>query len=41
MAITKEMASPTSKWMQVRNQFEEAYDIYTKEQFLERRLFGV
>lgn len=35
MPITKEMISPTSRWMKVREEFEKVYDIYTKEQFLD------
>ena len=33
--ITKEMARSTSIWMKVRNGFEKAYDMYSKEQFLD------
>ena len=35
MAITKDMVKPTSEWAKVRNSFEKAYDMYSKEQFLD------
>jgi len=35
MPITKDMVAPTSMWAKVRNGFEKAYDMYTKEQFLD------
>lgn len=35
MPITKEIVAPTSRWMKVRNEFEKAYETYTKDQFLD------
>lgn len=33
--ITKNMASPTSEWMRVRNSFEKVYDEHIKDYFLD------
>ena len=33
--ITKNMVKPTSRWAKVRDAFERAYDMYSKEEFLD------
>ena len=35
MSITKDMVAPTSRWAKVRHDFERAYDMYTRERFLD------
>lgn len=35
MPITKDMVTSTSRWAKVRDDFEKAYDKFTKEKFLD------
>ena len=35
MPISKDMAAPTSRWMEIRRGFEGAYNLYPKEKFLD------